>query len=377
MTLRSARYRSRLPLLALGMTALLAGLWGGLLRLGWRLPLVDSSLAPLHGPLMVSGFLGTLIGMERAVALGRRWAYAAPLLTGLGAVALIAGVPGRTGPLLMTAGSVGLVAIFGAILRRQSAFFIAVMALGAGAWLTGQILWLTGWPLYRVVFWWAGFLVLTIAGERLELARLVRVSELSRAVFLVAVGLFLLALALTVIDFNAGVRLLGLSLIALALWLMCQDIARRTVRQAGLPRFIALCLLSGYVWLGLSGVLAALSGAVTAGPRYDAVLHALFLGFVFAMIFGHAPIVLPAVLGKAVSFRPAFYAHLMLLHLSLVLRIAGDLIPWFPGRRWGGLFNVLALLFFFANTGYGALVPAVPRLPGTESLSRRHVSAES
>jgi hypothetical protein len=29
------------------------------------------------------------------------------------------------------------------------------------------------------------------------------------------------------------------------------DIARRTVRQSGVTRFIAVCLLSGYVWLGV------------------------------------------------------------------------------------------------------------------------------
>lgn len=57
----------RVPLLALGVLLLLAGLWTGLLRLGWELPLL--LFASYHGPLMVSGFSGTLIGLERAVAL--------------------------------------------------------------------------------------------------------------------------------------------------------------------------------------------------------------------------------------------------------------------------------------------------------------------
>jgi len=43
---------------------------------------------------MVSGFLGTLISLERAVALKARWPYAAPLLSGLGDAALIVGGPG-------------------------------------------------------------------------------------------------------------------------------------------------------------------------------------------------------------------------------------------------------------------------------------------
>ena len=88
------RAQARLPLMALGMAALLGALWGGLLRLGWELPALPSPVAAYHGPLMVAGFLGTVIGLERAVALGRPWAYTAPLCTGLGAIALIAGAPG-------------------------------------------------------------------------------------------------------------------------------------------------------------------------------------------------------------------------------------------------------------------------------------------
>jgi hypothetical protein len=349
--------------MALGILALMAGLSGGLLRLGWPLLPPGAPVAGLHGPLMVSGFLGTVIGMERAVALGARWGFAAPLLTGLGALALVAGVPGATGPLLMTLGSASVGAIFVVILRRQRALFTVVMAAGAAAWLAGQLLWLFGWPVHQVVFWWAGFLVLTIAGERLELARLVRPSAASHGAFLAGVGLFVAGVALTAIDLDSGVRLVGVGAIALTLWLARHDVARRTVRQRGLTRFIALCLLSGYAWLGASGVLALLGGGVAAGPRYDALLHALFLGFAFAMIFGHAPIIFPAVLGWRVSFRSPFYAHLALLHLTLLLRIAGDLVPSLPARQWGGLLNAVALLLFFANTGYGILRPVTPGSP--------------
>ena len=64
------RLELRLAFLALGALALIAGLYGALGRLGWTLPAGDS-LAALHGPLMISGLFGTLIGLERAVALGR------------------------------------------------------------------------------------------------------------------------------------------------------------------------------------------------------------------------------------------------------------------------------------------------------------------
>lgn len=358
MSPRAGRLRARLPLMALGLAALLGALWGGLLRLGWELPALPAPVAAYHGPLMVAGFLGTVIGMERAVALGRAWAYAAPLASGLGAVALISGMPGGAGALLTTVGSAGLVLAFAAILRRQLALFTVVMALGAAVWLAGQLLWLLGRPIYQVTFWWAGFLVLTIAGERLELSRLVRVSPLSRVLFVAAAAVLLVGLVVSAAAFEAGARIFGVGLIALTLWLARQDVARRTVRQPGLTRFIALCLLSGYAWLGIGGILAVGFAGAAAGGTYDAMLHALFLGFVFAMIFGHAPIILPAVLGVRVAFRRAFYAHLALLHLTLALRIVGDLGSWLPGRRWGGLGNVLALVLFFANTAYGVLRPA-------------------
>ena len=51
---------------------------------------------------MVSGFLGTLIMLERAVALKQRWMYAVPLFAGLGWLAMLL-VPGRLfGPVLLT-----------------------------------------------------------------------------------------------------------------------------------------------------------------------------------------------------------------------------------------------------------------------------------
>lgn len=74
-----------------------------------------------------------------------------------------------------------------------------------------------------------------------------------------------------------------------------------------------------------------------AGSIYDALLHTIFLGFVFSMIFGHAPVIVPAVLGTQVPYTALFYTHLTLLHLSLVMRVMGDLLLWMPLRRWGGL----------------------------------------
>jgi hypothetical protein len=344
--------RLRFPLLALSAFLLLAAIWAGLLRMGWPWPVLQPTLPLSHGPLMVSGFLGTLISLERAVALRRGWTYLAPALSGVGGLLLVLGIQGTAGPILITLGSLFLVFIFVEITRQHPAEYTAVMALGAFAWLVGNVLWLTGWPIYHIVFWWAGFLVLTIAGERLELGRLVRLTSQARRLFLAACGLILAGLILVLPAYDAGTRLVGLGMLALAVWLLRYDISRRTVRKAGLPRYAAVCLLSGYAWLAAAGLMALIFGGVFGGLRYDAMLHAIFLGFVFSMIFGHAPIIIPAVLGVQIVFHPILYLQVVLLHLSLLLRVGGDLTTTLPARSWGGLLNGIALLAFLGGTAY-------------------------
>jgi len=76
----------------------------------------------------------------------------------------------------------------------------------------------------------------------------------------------------------------------------------------------------------------------------------VLLWFVFSMIFGHAPIILPAVLNLPVVFHASFYSHLVLLHASLVIRIIGDLAASPSLRMWGGLLNAIAILLFLFNT---------------------------
>ena len=153
----------------------------------------------------------------------------------------------------------------------------------------------------------------------------------------------------------------GVGLLALALWMLRFDIAGRTVRQRGLPRYIAVCLLVGYVWLAVGGLLALAFGPVLAGPGYDALLHSLFLGCVMSMIFGHAPIIVPIVLRRAVAFRPTLYAPLAVLHLSLLLRVTADLLGSPAGQQWGGLLNVAAILFFAVHMAISARAPAAAR----------------
>jgi len=368
--------RIRFPLLALGLAALAAGVWAGLLRFGWSLPGGRANLIELHGPLMVFGFLGTVISLERAVALRRRWGYLAPGGTLLGAGLLLGGVRQGIGELVLLLAGCVLAGLFVVILRTHATASAATLFLGTLLWVAGDALWLGGLPLVQVVPWWAGFLVLTIVGERLELAALGRLTRAGRRSFAVLTLVLLAGLALSAADAGAGIRLVGAALVGYALWLGRFDIARRTLRRPGLPRFVALALLPGYVWLGVGGVLWLRHGAVLAGPAHDAELHTIFLGFVFSMIFGHAPVIFPGVLGIAIPFRRAFYAHLALLHVGLVLRIAGDLGGDFQLAQRGGLLNATAIaLFLLATVGSAVLQQTRRRRLATASaLATRHTA---
>lgn len=338
-----------LPLLLSFVLALLVALWGGLLRLGWNLPPGHAGLPGAHGPLMVSGFLGGLICLERAVGVGESRGYLVPALAGAGGIMLVLGLEMPAKVSLFLA-SLGLLGLYATLLRRRVEAFTVVMTVGAAAWGVGNLLWLLDWPLFRLVPWWLGFLILTIAGERLELNRFAKPSPGSREAFFGVVVVLLGGLLGGLLSPSGGMRLLGAGLLGLALWLFRYDIARRTVRQPGLPRFVALCLLSGYGWLGLGGVLGLVSGALVPGLRYDAFLHSLLLGFVFAMIFGHAPIIVPAVFRVPLPFHRRFYAHLLLLHVTLLVRVGADLGGLPLGRLWSGLLNEGVVLLFLAST---------------------------
>jgi len=346
------RRLGRAPLLVLGMASLLAGIWGGLVRLPLNLPLPahNANWLTFHGPLMVCGFLGTVIGLERAVGLKGWWTYLAPLSTGIGALLFVGGKLGQLPMLLITAGSCWFWMVTLRVVALQRLTFTMVMSTGGLAWAVGNVLWCKGREVNQVVPWWIAFLALTIVGERLDLTRFRKPSAWSSPLLFLALGVFSIGVVLTAFSQIHGERLTGLGMAALAAWLWHFDLARRTIRQPGLSRFMAACLLVGYGWLALSGILLLAFAPLESGFRYDAALHSFFLGFVFSMIFGHAPVIFPAVLVVQPTFRPRFYSHVAVLHAAVLLRVGSDLAKWAPGRQWGGIIGALAVALFLINT---------------------------
>ncbi len=320
---------------------------------------------------MVCAFLGTVISLERAVGLPWRWPIAAPLLSAAAGASLITGGGMGAAAILFCLASAAFLAVTLGILTLRSELFTRLLALGAACWLGGNLTWLAGGTFPQVVPWWVGFLTLTITGERVDLGRFQKVRRGSRGCLAGALIVFTLGIPLASWNFSFGQRVLGAGLFLIATWLVVFDLAWKTVRVPGMPRFMALSLLSGFVWLGLAGVLWMDKAPVTSGFPYDAALHAFFLGFVFSMIFGHAPVIFPGILGLPMEYSPVFHLHLALLHGSLLLRVGSDLLEWLPGRRWGGILNAAALALFLVNTIAAILRSRRRRGPGTRTEAAR------
>ena len=299
----------RPPWLALAALALFSGALAGLARLGWTTPAYAAALAGQHSALMIGAFFGCVISLERAVALKRNWALLAPAGAGLAGLSLIAGLPPAAAPLLLTLAAAVLLA--GGLLVAAAAYRLhrdagrrrAVLAarqsgLAAGRRCAAGDSLVAGLP---------GADHCRRAAGADPVAAAVRVG----AARLRAGGLGLCAAAaLSLWSPDAGLRLYAAALLALAAWLLRHDIARRNARQRGLTRYIAIALLCGYGWLAVAGALG-LAGALLPGhPWRDAALHALGLGFVFSMVFGHAPIIIPALTRLKLPYSPAFYAPL-------------------------------------------------------------------
>lgn len=326
---------------ALMITALL----GGLARMG-ALPLPSlAPIVPIHGPLMISAFFGAVISMERAVALRRPFAFIAPIASVFGGLALIVAPTTPVAGLLFTLAGFSLITVFAHLLSRRFESFTLVMALGAVSFALGNLCWALGFETALVVPWWASFLVLTIAGERLELSRF-RAQERPHHFFWLGITLVLLALISSLFIADLAARHLGAAYLLLALYLSKYDIARATIRIKGAPRFMAIALFTGYLWLALAGLLLIIFGAPKTGLIYDGIWHAVFVGFVFSMIFAHAQIILPALAGVRIRHGRRFYLPLIALHLSLILRLIGDLSQLHHIRQAGGIANALAIALF-------------------------------
>ncbi|MCE7992115.1 MAG: hypothetical protein HEP71_09045 [Roseivirga sp.] len=332
--------RYRLPVILLAMMSLIVGLLTGFLRIGWTLPVYG--LSGNHGAIMVGGFLGSLITLERAIVLKSNWAYAIPLTSGLSMIAFFIGQD-QWAHVLLIAASAGLIVIYLVAINQKKGVYIEYLLVGAICWLAGNILLLrTGF--YPSVFpWWMIFVLSTIVGERLELTRFLPVTKFQKQLL----GIFqLVALAGIMLPFHGPGRwMTGAGLLAIALWLMKFDVVRVLLKKQGHFFYTGLALFSGYCWLLMVGALVLINPAT--GYAYDALLHTFFLGFTFSMIFAHGPIIFPGILGQTVQpFHKLLFVWLGLLNVSIIGRVLADFGLWMEMRMWSGMLSGVSIIFF-------------------------------
>lgn len=333
----------RRGLLLVAAAVALTGILAGLSRLGVAVAW-GPAFAYEHGPLLVLGLFGTVIGLERAVALGHGWAFVAPMAGAAAALAMLTGL--SWAPWAGAASTVALVAVNIAILHRQAAAFTWLMLAGSAVLAMGSVAWALGRPVFEVVPNWIAFFVLTIAAERLELSRLAPTPRWATRALVFTASVLAIAACARLAEVPGSAQVLGVSVALVGGWELRFDLARRTIRARGLPRFSAVGVLSGAGWLVVSGALLAARDLPAAGPFYDAVLHGVFVGFVLSMVLAHAPIILPAVARVEIPYHSALWVSPAVLHTGLLLRVLGDLIPNGMLRQFGAVANAVAVVLF-------------------------------
>jgi hypothetical protein len=332
-----------IPFLLFAFANLIFGMYAGLGRMGWTITFREGYLH--HGAIMVGGFLGTLIALEKIIPLKKRSLLVIPLLSGISIFFLWAG-SFLVGVSLLLLASAGLIIVYIIYLNRQQDLYMWIMLFSAVFLFTGNAVLLSK-KFYPIALpWWMAFVLFTIVSERLELSKFLPVTKKQKLALVLFAALFVVGVLMPF--HSIGNYISGLALILVGTWLMKFDVIRINLRKSGLTKFSGVSLLAGYIALVFTGVfLIALPNVALA---YDATVHTFFLGFVITMIFAHGPIILPGVLGLSVKpFHPALYAPLSLLLFSLLVRISADLniISINFQLVSGYLSGVSILLYFF------------------------------
>lgn len=335
--------RFRLSFLFLAALSLIVGLWSGLSRIGWDFNLLRVSMH--HGSIMVGGFLGTLISLEKILPLKKKILFAIPALSACSVILFLAELPLVAWGCLLVA-SAGLSAVFMHYFLQERNLTYLLMLGGGICWFIGNVVLLSN-RFYPLAFpWWLGFALFVITSERMELMKFLPVTTRTKNIL---VALLALYVAGVVMSFHGtGSFVSGAALAAISGWLMRFDLVGISIRKIGLTRFVAIALLCGYISMLLTGVLViSLDNQPMA---YDAIVHVFFLGFVFSMIFAHGPVILPGVLGiSAKPYHKILYLWLILLHASWLVRIYADIYFQLGLRKYSGIITAIAIVGYFAT----------------------------
>lgn len=322
----------------------LLGTYTGLGRAGVQHRFVA---ADLHAVIMVFGVVGTLVALERAATLGQRWAALAPALS---VVAVMVAPGARTaGAVLVVGAGVLTLAVHLASVQGQWQPPAVLLGLALLAWVAGAAAWLAGLGPVRPAPLFAVFAVLAVSAACIQESSVEPPVPKGDRAIVVGSSLIAGGGALAVVRPSIGLVGGGLGLIGLAV-----SLARHARRRGWFPRsdvehFARTCRRLGHAWLGVAGTMWIAMGAGASGPLLrDAMIHALFLGFVTSMLMawvaGPPSLRLP--------FTRLMWVPLTALHLSVAVRVAADLAGSVGWRETALHGNVAALVGFVVLAGW-------------------------
>jgi hypothetical protein len=318
--------------------ALLSGLLSGWGRLGWEFPLVVITSAGVaqHGAMMISGFLASLILLEKIVLLHNRWFLLFPLTNALSVPLFLFGYQ-TIAMISLLIGSTAMVCIAIYFLLQYKAIYHYLLLGGTVfLWLGNFKLWIQNFYPATIPYF-VGFFLLIIVGERLELSRFLPVSRLKINTLC---GLLLIwIVGVLLISFHSpSFKWVNVLLSLVSLWLLQNDMSKHAIKKAGLHRFVGINLIIAYLWLFLFGIWQIIP--IKVAFAYDAFVHLYFIGFVLGMVIAHAPIILPSVLKLGVKpFHWGLYSWIFIIHISVIIRIISNISGNLAWRKIGGLLN--------------------------------------
>ncbi len=335
----------------------LTGVWKIALTRGFLLPGIPD-FWPQHGHWMLTGFLTTIIMLERLVAMGSTFFLWIPFAYAGGALTLQTGFIGSR--ILVLLAFAGWVLHRIRAVRHFQSLEKPSTEIGAFAVLTLILLQKRGFA-QRPDFALAGFfaIISIIALERLEIFMKLdrRGPKYTWVSLLVLLGYsgYTIFQSEPHIPFYGLLALIVMGLVAYhdaSVRTALQSLKNRQMLRAFPPlyRSVTQALYVAYFWL-FTGILFMLMWSKLPGATAkDMLFHSFGLGFIMSMILAHLPIMMPVFLGgKPVQRVPM--ALFWTFQVATFFRIGADLfvaqqmILW----KWSGwITGLVHLIVFFA-----------------------------
>ncbi|MGB9853011.1 MAG: hypothetical protein ACPLPX_09150 [Candidatus Kapaibacteriota bacterium] len=305
---------------------------GGVLHLNLKL---YTNLGNLHYLIFFAGFFGTLLSVESAVGQGEKILFLIP-------ATLIAGL------LLYILSGLSFLLIIGSLAFSVPSFIVFIKRKEYITFVLSCLLFALGTLFYIYDKYYPSaiaylyFLIFYILSERFELAKIVGASKKSFRHFLANEIIVVILVVFSLFDTTLALRFAGFVTFLLTLWFVQNDLARKTVKSREPAKYSAIAMLSGYLWLAIGNLLFIISPSTF----WSEAVHSITLGFVFSMVFAHAPIIFPNVGRFKFFFSKWLYIPLIILHLSVILRVSSYFLPTLKPHTL--YLNFFAIIFFFS-----------------------------